>query len=183
VRSLFIERSSHSRLGRNSHYIQYTKRLSIINTSKSIHTATMKFFAIIFAMLVATLTSAQQHGMPTWSSSQAATTTVAGAQTIQSYCPGQTQPAGRYTYNSSNPFPISTYATVHSTVSASPSYPAGNGTAIAPTGTAASSGFATHSPSASPTIMPYTGGASSLNFGVVGALGGFGVFAVAAALF
>merc|ERR1712072_669034 len=90
----------------------------------------------------------------------------------QSFCSGQPQVSGGYTYNSSNPFPISTLA-----------QPTGGAaTAVGTGGMAAPTGNATSSPNSTASIEPFTGAASSNRFEVVSALGGFGALAVVAAL-
>ncbi|KAI7180620.1 hypothetical protein KC352_g23673, partial [Hortaea werneckii] len=91
----------------------------------------------------------------------------------QSFCSGQPQVSGGYTYNSSNPFPISTLAQPTGGAATA----VGTGGMAAPTGNATSS-----SPNSTASIEPFTGAASSNRFEVVSALGGFGAFAVVAAL-
>ncbi|KAK5112060.1 hypothetical protein LTR85_011641 [Meristemomyces frigidus] len=161
----------------------------------------MQFIFTILAALVATVAAADNA----WSSTQSAT------PSIQAYCSGQVQPSGRYTYNSSNPFPISTYATVHNGSYATSTYmgnvsssatvgPLSTGTgsismsynATFASSTSGSSSSAsslaastvTYSAPTSPaaTSAVSTGAASRHSMELMGALGGFGAFAVAAVL-
>ncbi|KAK4546958.1 hypothetical protein LTR36_001690 [Oleoguttula mirabilis] len=140
------------------------------------------------------------------SSSSASSTTSSASTYVQPYCPGQTQPSGRYSYNASNPFPISTYATVHNSSATTSTYignitssgtvgPLSTGTGSIATaynsttaiGTGSySTGLATHtasSPSTSTSApLSSTGAASRHSLELVGALGGLSAFAVAAVL-
>ncbi|KAI6896184.1 hypothetical protein KC318_g9249 [Hortaea werneckii] len=115
----------------------------------------MQFFTFILAALMSVFAAAQNATV-----------------FDQSFCSGRPQVSGGYTYNSSNPFPISTLA-----------QPTGGAaTAVGTGGMAAPTGNATSSPNSTASIEPFTGAASSNRFEVVSALGGFGAFAVVAAL-
>ena len=113
----------------------------------------MLFSSTIFAILAATLAAGQAH-----------TSAAEAGFTIQPACPLQTQPSDRYTYNSSNPFPITTNATVHGSATATTTQKSGS--------TSTTSG----GPEA------FTGAASRHNSEVMGAMGGLGLFAAAVAL-
>ncbi|RMY51537.1 hypothetical protein D0865_06278 [Hortaea werneckii] len=167
----------------------------------------MQFFTFILAALMSVFAAAQNATV-----------------FDQSFCSGQPQVSGGYTYNSSNPFPISTLAqptggAATAVGTGGMAAPTGNATyvsmslctspsstssrfgsvtsastsvagatsataAIAPTRSAsnADSSSSSSSPNSTASIEPFTGAASSNRFEVVSALGGFGAFAVVAAL-
>ncbi|RMX80818.1 hypothetical protein D0869_07274 [Hortaea werneckii] len=167
----------------------------------------MQFFTFILAALMSVFAAAQNATV-----------------FDQSFCSGQPQVSGGYTYNSSNPFPISTLAqptggAATAVGTGGMAAPTGNATyvsmppsaslpstfssfgsvtsaltsvadatsataAIAPTRSAsnADSSSSSSGPNSTASIEPFTGAASSNRFEVVSALGGFGAFAVVAAL-
>ena len=113
----------------------------------------MLFLSTILAIMAATLAVAQHS-----------TSASEAGFTIQPACALQTQPSGRYTYNSSNPFPITTNATVFGS-----------------TATTTHKSGSTSTTSAGP--EKFTGNAASRqNNQVMGAMGGLGLFAAAVAL-
>ncbi|RMY80872.1 hypothetical protein D0861_08483 [Hortaea werneckii] len=151
----------------------------------------MQFFTFILAALMSVLAAAQNATV-----------------FDQSFCSGQPRVSGGYTYNSSNPFPISTLAQPTGGAATA----VGTGGMAAPTGNAtlasvtsasnpvadvitatativpikrassADSSSSSSSPNSTASIEPFTGAASSNRFEVVSALGGFGALAVVAAL-
>ncbi|KAK3673514.1 hypothetical protein LTR78_006748 [Recurvomyces mirabilis] len=146
----------------------------------------MYFTSILTTAIVVAAAVNAQAGYP--SSPNNATMTAsasASTQMFQPGCPTGAPPKG-YTYNSSNPFPISTYATAVSQSSGvpmppqngtMPAGPYGNATTSA-VGGASATGAGSSSTASSSTPSTYTGAASSVK--VVGMVSLVSLGAVAA---
>ncbi|KAK4556979.1 hypothetical protein LTR86_005960 [Recurvomyces mirabilis] len=136
----------------------------------------MYFTSIFTTAIVAAATVNAQAG---YQSAPAST------QMFQPGCPTGAPPPKGYTYNSSNPFPISTYATAVSQPSGVPTSPQNGTSPVGPYGNATTSavggasatGAGSSSTASSTSPSPYTGAASSVKVVGMGSLVGLGAVA------